>query len=199
MIRPILYIGCIVFILCTGITGLPGCAKEYSYEGGPAPDTTVVSLPPDTIIKQPIIFPFCAQCNNTDVLLPSTWNFGYDTALICGNITDAILAPDRIGFTFFGPSSCSIDSGLVMTVYLNAGLPDADIANIVSNQVIFEYYDNVTQKDIFSTAELGTFSLTIESYVYTTGIAKGSFSGYVPAKNGDIVQIKNGRFQVKFN
>lgn len=199
MIRQLLYIGCAFLFLCVQVTGFSGCVKEYSYEGGPAIDTTLDSIPSDTISKDAIVFPVCAECKDAGDILPSTWNFKYDISFICGNITNAIISPERNGFTFFGPSACSLDSGLVMTVYLSSGFLDADKVNITTDRVIFEYYDNVTLTDIFVTAQLGTFSLTIDAYEYATGIAKGSFSGYVPAKNGDVVQIKDGKFQVKFN
>ncbi|QEC69949.1 hypothetical protein FRZ67_22595 [Panacibacter ginsenosidivorans] len=181
------------------VAGLSGCAKEYSYEGGPVQDTTNDSIPSDTIPKQVITFPVCSQCKYWDNTLPSTWSFNYDTSLLCGNMTNGIIAPDRSGFTFFGPSACSPDTGIVITAYLSSALLTSDRSNITTNQVIFEYYDNVTLTDIFATGKLGTFSLTIDTYEYSTGMAKGRFSGYVPTKTGDTVLIKNGKFQVKFN
>jgi len=198
MFRQLLYIGCLVFLLCIQFIGFTGCVKEYSYEGGPAQDTAHDSIPLDTVFNQPIVFPVCLECKDSDALLPSIWDFKYDTSFLCGNITRAIIAHDRSGFTFFGPSVCSSDTGLVMTVYLGSDLLDRDKSNIITSQVIFEYYDNVTLTDIFSTQQLGSFYLTLESYEYATGLAKGSFNGYVPAKNGEVVQIKNGKFQVKF-
>ena len=199
MIRKLLYFGCAFFLLCVEPAGFSGCIKEYSYEGGPLQDTVHDSIPFDTFPGQAIVFPVCTECKNPDDSSTSEWNFKYDTSFLCGNITAAIIAPDRNGFTFFGPSACSTDTGLVMTVYLGAYFLDTDKLNITTNKVIFEYYDNVAPSDIFITAELAGFSLTIDTYEYATGIAKGRFSGYVPAKNGGLVQIKNGEFRVKFN
>ena len=198
IISKLLYFGCAFFLLCVQPAGFSGCIKEYSYEGGPLQDTVHDPIPFDTLPGQAIIFPVCAQCKEPEDTSASEWSFKYDTSFLCGNITAAIIAPDRNGFTFFGPSYCSTDTGLVMTVYLGAYFLDADKMNITSNKVIFEYYDNVKPSDIFITGELGEFFLTIDTYEYATGIAKGSFNGYVPAKNGTAVQIKNGKFHVKF-
>ncbi len=195
MIRQLLYITCAFFLLCLELAGFSGCIKEYSYEGGPAQDTTSIQ---DTTPKPAIMFPVCAKCDGINDPLLSTWSFKYDTSFFCGNITRAIIAPDRTGFTFFGPSACSIDTGLVMTVYLGTDVLDRDKSGITSNEVIFEYYDNVTLTDIFMTNKLGTFSLTIDTYEHATGIAKGRFSGYVPAKNGEVVGIIDGKFEIKF-
>ncbi len=197
MVRALLYIIFIFFLLFAGLVNLSGCAKEYSYEGGPVQDTLNDTIPLDTIPKKAINFPFCELCNESNETLLSTWGFKYDTFFLCGNITAALIAPDKQGFTFFGPSACSIDTGLVMTVYLGSPL-DSDSSDITSHQVIFEYYDNTTLTDIFMTDHLGPFSLTIDSYEYATHIAKGRFSGNVPAKNGDVVTITDGKFQIQF-
>lgn len=199
MFRQLLYIICVILLLCLQIN-FSGCIKEYSYEGGPAQDSTMRdSIPSDTVPKTTINFPFCAKCEKTTEPLLSTWNFEYDTSFLCGNITRAIVSPEKTGFTFFGPSACSIDTGLVMTVYLSNDTLNGDKLNITSTQVIFEYYDNVTHTHIFMTKELGTFSLILDKYEYSTGIAQGRFSGNVPSKNGDEATISNGRFKIKFD
>ncbi len=198
MLRQLFYIICTFLLLCLQ-AGFSGCIKEYSYEGGPAQDTTYGSIPSDTVSKPAIKFPVCAECENTSEPLLSTWDFKYDGSFLCGNTTRAIISPEQTGFTFFGPSACSIDTGLVMTVYLSNDTLNGDKSNITSTQVIFEYYDNVTLSDIFMTNKLGTFSLTIDKYEYSTRIVEGRFSGSVPAKNGVEVAINNGRFKIKFD
>jgi hypothetical protein len=184
-------LGCLFTVL-----SLPGCTKEYSYEGGPLPDTIPVI---DTIPTSVLHFARCSACDEVGEPVLSSWNFTYGTSLLCGSVTRAIIAPERNAFTFFGPSACSTDTGLVMTVFLGTELLNGDKSNLTTNQVVFEYYDNTTLIDIFMTDHLGPFSLTIDTYTSATGIAKGTFRGFVPDKNGQVAEITNGKFQVKFD
>ncbi len=179
---------------------LSGCAKEYSYEGGPANDTLVSidTVPGTDTSAVPVFgFPFCEGCRNKDDFIAYTWNFKTDTSLLCGTVTNAVITPERSGFTFFGPSTCSADTGLVMTVFLNGERLNRNQSNITTNLVTFQYYDNTTFTDIFNSG-LRTVSFTIDSYVHSTGIAKGRFRGSVRAKNNNVVEIKDGKFVIKF-
>ena len=192
MFSKLLYITSLLFIFGVQPAGFSGCIKEYSYER-PAID----SLPEDTTAN-PVIFPHCPACNGQDDFLLSTWNFKYDTSFICGNITRAINSPDHSAFTFFGPSACSLDTGLIMTVYLNAPLI-ADTAGVAAQYVVFEYYNNKGTQDIFVSFKLVPFSLTIDTYTQATGIAKGRFSGYVDTDRHTTALIKDGKFEIQFN
>ncbi len=152
MLRKLLHITRIIFVFYIELTGFSGCIKEYSFEGGPTNDTIPVqdTIPiQDTTVMPQMSFPFCAGCKSMDDFTLSTWNFKYDTSLLCGTVTNAVITPERNGFTFFGPSVCSADTGLVMTVFLDAKALDRDRSNITTNNVIFQYYDNTTFFDIF--------------------------------------------------
>lgn len=191
-------IGCIVICMLWYIcsTGISGCAKEYSFEGAAA-DSVTDSIPViDSPTKAAIKFPECAGCAGMDDFIMNKWSFRNDSSFVCGNITDAIVTPERNAFTFFGPSSCSEDTGLIITVYLNYGYLDADRTNVVTNHVIVRCYDNAVEKDIYaSTQELG-FTLIIDSYTQSTGIAKGRFFGNVKTKDTDVAFIKDGKFEI---
>src|SRR5215203_428684 len=141
MFRKLLYIipAC---VLLFQLLSYQSCVKEYSYEGSPV-DTIPAhdSIPDDTTVNK-FVFPYCSGCDGKDDYIFGTWNFKYDTSFFCGNITRAIIEPEhRMAFTFFGPSACSTDTGLIMTVYLDAPL-NADASNILVHHVIFQYYNN---------------------------------------------------------
>src|SRR5687767_3572553 len=104
MVRKLLNSSCIIPILYLAQAGFSGCIKEYSLEGGLINDTIAV---PDTTVRPKISFPSCAGCRNMDDFILTGWNFKYDTFLLCGSVTDAVITPERNGFTFFGPSACS--------------------------------------------------------------------------------------------
>ncbi len=200
VIQKLLNITWIVFIFYLPVAGLSGCAKEYSYEGGPTIDTLIhIDTIPvaDTHSASVFGFPYCEGCRNKDDFIAFTWNFKTDTSLLCGGVTNAVITPERTGFTFFGPSTCSADTGLVMTVFLNGGALNRDQTNITTNLVTFQYYDNTTFTDIFNSG-LRTISFTIDSYIHSTGIAKGRFRGSVRAKNNNVVEIKDGKFVIQF-
>ena len=199
MLRKLLYIIGVIFILYLQLPGLSGCVKEYSYEGGPTGNTLPVNdtiTIPDTIRPQ-ISFPFCSGCRGMDDFILSKWSFKHDTSLLCGTVTDAVITPERNGFTFFGPSACSADTGLVMTVFLNADALNRDRSNITTNLVTFQYYDNTTFSDIFNSG-LRSVSFTIDNYVHATGIAKGRFTGTVRTKDSTAAAIADGKFEIKF-
>ena len=199
MLRYLLYIACIVFVASFEMFGISGCIKEYSYEGGPPVDSIPDSIPPpDTVPVSTFHLPGCSQCIETE-LLPATWNFKIDSSFMCGGITRGIKSPDKNGFTFFGPSKCSLDTGIVMTIFLDDQLLDRDMQNVILHDVIFEYYDNTTQRDVLISDKKGLFTLTIENYTLATETMTGTFSGYVSAKDSSLVKIDDGKFSIKFN
>ncbi len=176
---------------------VPGCVKEYSYEGG-LNDTSVIP-PVDTSIIQDsvdetLIFPICVSCTGKDDFYEEKWSFSYDTNFFCGNVTNAVVTPTRDGFTFFGPSACSNDSGLIISAFLSNATLTQDLENITTTQVALEYYDNISGDDIMYSDPSLNLSLTILSYNHTTRIARGTFSGYVFSKNKEVIKIRDGKF-----
>ena len=198
MLRKVFLTVLTICILYTASRSFSGCAKEYSYEGGPLIDIPADTIPvTDTTVTAGMQFPFCPGCktqNDTSLF----WNFKFDTSLLCGNVTNAVITPERDGFTFFGPSTCSIDTGLVMTVFLNsANALVEDKTNIMTNSVSLQYYDNTTHTDIFISRR-PSISFAIDSYNHSSGIAKGKFSGIVKTKDSTPVAIMAGNFAIQF-
>jgi hypothetical protein len=144
-------------------------------------------------------FPTCSLCIAGEGLKLSKWNFKTGNSFLCGvvNGAGAGIDPEKKAFTFFGPSACSIDTGLVMTVYLPIAL-DRDRFDITTNKVAFFYYDNNAPKDIFISLPATPFILTLESFIYSTGIATGTFGGTVFKPNGAMAYISEGKFKIKF-
>lgn len=202
MMRKVCYILLAGIFFTLAITGIAGCAKEFSYEGGPPPDTLppIVDTPPpinDTTIL--IDLPICDACKITADTSGYTWDFQYNSNKLCGNITDAVITPDRHAFTFFGPSACSLDTGIVFTVYLKAGdTLNANRSNVFTNDVYFEYYDNVSTVDVFESNRTNRIGLMITNYDHAKGIATGTFSGIASTKFGTTAAIDNGNFSIKF-
>ncbi len=196
MLRKLLYKTFIILIIYLQVSGFYGCMKEYSYEGGPAIDTIPI-LTSDTTLKPANSFPFCPGCSSVNTANALFWSFRYDTSLLCGSITNSVITPERNGFTFFGPSTCSNDTGLIMTVFLNSDSLNMNKLNIATGNVALEYYDNTTLSDIFISNH-HLISFTIDSYIHNTGIAKGTFKGYVKTKNNIVAPITDGKFTIQF-
>jgi hypothetical protein len=186
-----------VFFMVLQIVWLQtGCKKEYSYEGG-----TILPVVHDTISPPSGInkFPQCSLCKSTDDLLVGKWNFKTGNSFVCGTVDGSGFIGNSIDkrvFTFFGPSACSIDTGLVMTIYLPISL-DHDMYNVYVSQPAFYYYDHNAPKDIFISLSLAEFSATIKSYISATGIATGTFSGTVFKPNGDTTFVSDGNYKIK--
>jgi hypothetical protein len=179
-----------VIILITGI----GCSREYSFEGSPSArnDTLVSPLPP--LPKR------CTACAGQDQFAENRWSFYNNDSFYCGIIDTAIVIPQRTGFTFFGPSACSADTGAVYTLIFRSGtVLDRDLSNIATEQGSFYYYDNPGQSFLFMNISNTPFNFIIDSYNHQTHVAVGTFSGIVRDKNGGSTFISSGKFKVKLH
>ncbi|HEU4858681.1 MAG TPA: hypothetical protein VFT15_02550, partial [Chitinophagaceae bacterium] len=78
----------------------------------------------------------CPSCAGADNDTEGKLSF-YIMILYCAIIDVAIAAPGRNGFTFFGPSSCSIDSGLVVTISIEPSFLTKIFFNLTTNTVGF--------------------------------------------------------------
>ena len=166
------------------------CKKEYSYEGG---NTTIIVDTGTTNIPTPYV---CASCIGSDNFIEGKWSFYNGSDLYCGSIDTAIAAPARNGFTFFGPSACSMDSGLVLTINTEPAFLSQDVFNSTTTKVGMYYYDNAAQTYPFITQPGFQFSVTIESYIHQTRLMTGRFSGIVFKAAGGQTSLQ-GKFKVK--
>src|SRR5262245_54033226 len=105
------------------------CAKEYSFEG--AKTDTLSTGRSDTVISQIPTPSFCSLCKSTEPITLGHWSFKTDNKYQCGTFTNSgfFSGFEKTNFTFFGPSACSIDTGIVVSVYLPVAL-DQDQFNI---------------------------------------------------------------------
>lgn len=166
---------------------IASCAKEYSYEKKSA---TVVPSKPKPAIHT------CTECVGKDSQLLSRWSFYNDSTFYCGQIDTAIVL-DRMGFTIYGPSSCSQDSGLVILVRLGTTSLEHDIVNTSFPNTSFYYYDHAGSTQVFITHYGTTFDFTIERYSPQTRIAVGSFNGFASRPDGTLASIQSGKFKVR--
>lgn len=172
---------------------LAACEKEYSYEGGgvfiePGIDTVIVR---DTII--PGLLSNCNACTNTTGIATGTWSFKANNAKVCGEIDTAfVLNHQRTVLTFFGPSFCGSDSGLIFTVNLATGLT-RDAFNIAASYTAYYYYRTAHPNILISTAAQ-PLNLMFTSYDHNLRIATGIFNGTAYTQNGTAVVISDGKF-----
>ena len=192
-----------LFLFTSGLwmLSVASCKKEHSCEGCIAPpptqhpDTLTTTAPPDTTLTTPVILPSCAFCIDDNKPLLQGWSFKTGSTYLCGSLTEGRFIGDKSTFTLFGPSSCSADTGLRMTVYLSEPL-DQDKTGITTNNVAYYYYDNKASKSILVSGASQDFSVTIGSYKEGTQAATGTFNGTVFTSDGSITSVKDGRFQV---
>lgn len=187
----------VLLVACIFSWGFVSCEKEYSYEGGE------VFVPPDTNTDSsaepgPPILPVCNLCGIDPTTDSTFWNLQFQGQEMCGGVTRAIITVDRTGFTFFGPSKCSRDTGLVMSVALHLDTLNRDKTNLFSNNVALEYYDNTTQTNFFESMRQ-SINFTIIKYDHSTQTAEGKFSGKVKLKDGSVEALLNGSFVFHFD
>ncbi|MEO7962074.1 MAG: hypothetical protein ABIR19_11035 [Ginsengibacter sp.] len=185
-----------VVIVYLIITCTLGCSKEYSFEGSsvfnniPRIDSAQLPAPSTHLL-------FCDKCQDGNSSDTTYWNFLFEGKRLCGPVTKAIMTPEKNRFTFFGPTLCSVDTGLVMSVFLEDEFLNRDLSNIQSMSVALEYYDNTTLSNILTSVRSG-ISFNIDTYSASTRTAKGSFSGSVKMKDSSIVSLTSGNFVIKF-
>lgn len=167
-----------------------GCAKEYSFENRLTDTLPVMVIEPANLLPQ------CQGCVFTPQPELGKWSFTNGTSLLCGEIDTAIVNSERTAFTFFGPSTCSIDTGAILTVYLPVKI-DRDLQMISASSVAFYYYDNVKPSSIFISQSNNGFIFTVDSYSHQTKLASGRFSGVVLREDSSISRISNGKFAVE--
>src|SRR4030095_6965610 len=172
------------------------CAKEYSFEGAKV-DTIPTTGSGDTVITQiptPLI-PQCSTCNPSNPITLGHWSFKTGNSYQCGTYTSSgfFSGFSKMNFTFFGPSACSVDTGIVVSVYLPVAL-DRDQYNISTEQTAFYYYDNLATADIYQSRPPAVFSVKVLSFIAATGIVTGTFGGTVFTATGDSAHITDGQF-----
>lgn len=183
-----LLIGVLLVFAAIGLFLLPvGCVKEYSFEKKPVDTLTIVNP------SRPVAS--CAKCTS-NTIADSTWQFNFEGATYCGQVEKAIILLERTAFTFFGTSACSSDSGFVATVYLDEPLV-VDKTNVKARLACY-YYDNVNASFMFMSPPGQRLQMNITNYNGQTGVASGTFSGFVELNNGSRREIKNGQFRIRF-
>lgn len=174
------------------------CEKEYSYEGGYMPPPVVVipadTTATDTVTTDPGALENCSFCNGITDPAPGTWIFKTGAASLCGEVDTAfVLNLERSTFTFFGPSFCGSDSGLVFTITLGGTGLTQDIENLVATNAVFYYYHTGRPYILLSHADQ-PFHFVITHYSHATRIAAGSFSGTGFRVDGRAVNVTDGKF-----
>jgi len=187
MARLLLYSCFFVFVLLQ-----INCAKEYSFEGGGRP-VVRDTIPVPVVINE---FPICPECVTNTGTAISEWSFKSGNSVLCGTADTAIALGNRTAFTYFGPSSCSADTGIVMTIYLEGDTLNRDRMNLPAKGA-FYYYDRITPSYIFISQSNNFISVTINRYIHQTRIAECSFQGAVLRTNGASASITSGKFTVK--
>ncbi|MCX6316423.1 MAG: hypothetical protein NTW29_03985 [Bacteroidetes bacterium] len=183
-----------LFILFLSMLINFSCDKEYSFEGGgnPPPRDTITPPPPP-----PPPFPVCPACTNVTEPALDEWSFKSGGWKLCGTADSAIALGNRTAFTFFGPSACSVDTGMAITIYLNTDTLNRDLHNLTNNRAAFYCYERVTPSYIFMSQSSSNFSATITMYDHASHTISGTFSGNVMRTNGSGAGVESGKFKVK--
>jgi len=191
----------IITIFATLLFFFVSCEKEYSYEAGTVTGTPV--LPPaDTVAHTDSvvagIFTPCTACTSINGNTPGSWSFKTGNAQVCGEVDTAFtLNHERDVLTFFGPSFCGSDSGLIFTVNLSSGLT-ANAVNIPASFTAYYYYHTGSPNILVSLASQ-PFNLMITSYNHSAHIATGTFSGTAYSQQGAAVPVTEGKFSFVIN
>ena len=175
-----------------------GCIKEYSREAfdSTVPPVVDTSAPPQTpSTDTPLLF--CAACAGMDKFEENRWSFKAGNSLYCGPMDTALVAPERNAFTFFGPSACSSDTSMVVTIFTENYALNKDLQSVVIPNVDFRFTKFGAAKYLLVSQPGTPFYLTIDSYNHQTKMTIGTFSGYAYQPDGSTVLVSAGKFKAK--
>ena len=170
-----------------------GCVKEYSRGRQVFVPPTVDSTP---IVQVPD-FPLCAACDGRDSYEESRWSFKAGDSFLCGIMDTAFANFERNAFTFFGPSACSSDTNMVISVYLESYSFDRDQRGLFIPKVAFYFAKKGSSKFLLESQAGTPFSVTIESYDHQTKMVIGTFSGNAYKADGTSLSVHSAKFKVK--
>lgn len=154
------------------------------------PDT-LAAVPP----KYSFHVPACLSCGIPDQ--QKVWSFEIGASKLCGVVTDAVTTPDNTAFTFFGPSACSRDTGIIIEAFF--GIPfNRDLYKIRSVHASIQYYDNVTLSNVFTSWYVSGFAITVDTFSFSARQVSGRFQGLVTTPKGDTAYITAGKFRTPF-
>ncbi|MCA0383854.1 MAG: hypothetical protein LCH58_16970 [Bacteroidetes bacterium] len=188
----------IAAILSLSWWSIAGCTKEYSYEGGSLPDSSNFVPAPDTTRQDSLQFLPCALCvADSFGKAVDTWRIQLPKSKACGNFTRTVITPTRDAFTFFGPSACSIDSGLILNSFWSPLVFDRDLKNVSTQRTAFYYYDRIGNTFVLERKTGQVMTIVIEEYSHSTGIAKGYAFGEAQTADGKLVRVSDIRFVIK--
>ena len=174
-----------------------GCLKDYSYEGGNLPQVDSTDTT-DTTLNTPLPLPFsCALCAPNDPVKSMHWQFKYGASAMCGPVTNALLSRDKKALTFFGPSACTIDTGLIMTAFFDTPL-DGDRAEVLATRAVLQYYNKNAAEDVFRSDPNHRFTFLIVQYTEATQTATGQFKGYAYTPDSTAILVDSGTFNIHF-
>lgn len=196
MLRHCLYYLLLFVLVLPAISvSTTGCWKEYSFEKRDSIQSLPVPVTPNPA-PPASNFSCCSLCKETDTLKLGEWGFKAGNTYLCGSATSSGFMGSYRFFTLFGPSACSIDTGLVINVLVPLPLTE-DRFDINASEVDFYYYTRFSQTHLFNNRVSNEISVSVQSYINSTSIAIGSFHGTVHRPNGQAIQITNGRFKVE--
>lgn len=175
-----------------------GCSKEYSYEGGAISDSSNFAPLPDTTRRDSLQFLPCNLCvADSFGKTVDTWRIQLPHSKACGNFTRTVITPTRDAFTFFGPSACSADSGIILNSFWSPLVFDRDLKNVSTQRTAFYYYDRIGNTYVLERKTGQVMTIVIEEYSHSTGIAKGYSFGEAQTANGKLVRVSDIRFVIK--
>jgi len=182
---------CYILLLgCVAATCITSCRRIYVYKRqAGTTDSVPVIAPPAAD------FPTCNVCTGFTAA-QNQWSFKIGNSSLCGGFDKSVINIERNTFTFFGPSACAIDTGLVLTASIGTQALVKDYYNLTVPKVDFIYY-KTGAADILYNQTVRDVSMVIESYIHSTRIASGRFSGKAYKRDSSVVLIENGRFVIK--
>lgn len=186
----------LVVVMLLSILTWMACIKEYSYEGGLVPGIDTVPAP--TVIPPAPGLNMCQSCTGEDKFKENRWSFTAGNSFECGIIDTGFTNSERTAFTFFGPSSCSEDTSMVVTAYMDTDTLNRNISGKNIDKIIFRYTKIGLPHYLLTTRQGTPFTLTINQYDHTSKMTIGTYQGHAYLPDGSTMMV-SGKFMVKLH
>ncbi|HPZ87283.1 MAG TPA: hypothetical protein PLQ32_04205 [Flavihumibacter sp.] len=175
--------------------------KEHSVEGltipalDSLPDSSQVEPTPsaDSSLVNNLLGG-CYSCQPQAALADSSWLIPAGTRWQCGSLTGAVINIERDALTFFGPSACSQDSGLIINAYFKSQPLNQSRLGVRADWASAVYYDNISGQYVFVSKPENKFSL-VANYNHETRELIGEWSGEAVYATGAVGKIRGARFR----
>jgi len=148
-------------------------------------------------------YPYCFSCDSGKARPLNSWYFRVNGTYACGPVDTGFVFADLTGFTFWGHTQCSRDTGFEISAILHPTSLATNRFNIRTNNVILWNQDRLLFTNFLNSMILrldhntpkNSMQLTVDTFLVSSRLLVGHFNGYAYT-SGDEKMYLDGGFRL---